>query len=344
MKTALISITENGRKLSAMIAELIEEHDSTRYCYEKHSDPHAQAFSELSTLTGELFAQCEAIVFVCACGIAVRMIAPFVQSKQNDPAVIVIDDCGKFVIPVLSGHLGGANAFAQLIAERIGAQAVITTATDICGRFSPDCFAAANDLIISDMQAAKEIAAAVLNNEKIGFVSDHPHGTLPPELTEDTGCRTGIVVSADTGRKPFPITLNLAPRNVILGIGCRRGTSEADITEAVYNTFYNAGIDTARICTAATIDLKSDEKGLLSFCSSRGISIAMYSAQELSQVQGEFTGSDFVRSVTGVDNVCERSAALCSGKELIMRKTSLNGVTVAAAEKDIYLDFERKMI
>lgn len=344
MKTAIISITENGRKLSAKTAELLEEHDTERYCYEKHSDPNAQPFAELSTLTGELFGKNEAIVFICACGIAVRMIAPFLNNKQDDPAVIVIDDCGKFVIPILSGHLGGANALAEIIAERLHAQCAITTATDICGRFSPDSFAAANGLIITDMSAAKEIAAAVLDNEKIGFVTDMAYGTLPPELAESTQCRTGITVTADTDYKPFPVTLTLVPRNVILGIGCRRGTTEAEITEAVYNTFYDAGIDTGRICAVATIDIKGDEKGLLSFCGSRDIPIMTYSAQELSQVQGDFTGSDFVRSVTGVDNVCERSAVLCSGKGLIMRKTSLNGVTVAAAERDIYLDFERKMI
>ena len=280
---------------------------------------------------------------MCACGIAVRAIAPHLRSKTSDPAVIVIDDCVRFVIPVLSGHIGGANELARRLAELLGAQAVITTATDTGGHFSPDSFAAANGLIITDMSASKAIAAAVLYGEKVGFASEYAYINMPEELSADTSCRTGIYVGC-CEKDPFPVTLKLVPRNVVVGIGCKRGTACEAIENAVISALETPGIALERVCSAATIDLKADEAGLLEFCEKHGLKLTAYSAQELMGTAGEFTKSDFVKSVTGVDNVCERSAVRCSGGRLILGKTAADGVTVAAAEIPLTLDFERRML
>ena len=272
------------------------------------------------------------------------MIAPHIRSKQTDPAVIVIDDCGSFVIPILSGHIGGANALAERLADILGAQAVVTTATDTGGKFSPDSLAAANDLLITDLQAAKEIAAAVLNGEAVGIISSYSCKGMPSELIPGEGFRTGIVIGNGGGRKPFPVTLELVPENIVLGIGCRRGTVCETIEAAVLTALEKAGIPAERICAVSTIDIKADEEGLTSFCKKHSLPLFTYSAQELSQVQGTFTSSGFVSSITGVDNVCERSAVKCSGGKLILRKTAGDGVTVAAAEKPVIIDFERKIL
>ena len=144
--------------------------------------------------------------------------------------------------------------------------------------------------------------------------------------------------------KPFPVTLKLVPRNVVVGIGCKRGTDCGTIERAVLSALETAGIALERVCSAATIDLKADETGLLGFCEKYGLKLTAYSAHELMETAGEFTKSDFVKSVTGVDNVCERSAVRCSGGRLILRKTSADGVTVAAAEMPLTLDFERRML
>ena len=138
MKAAIISLTENGRKLSELIAEKSNFLSSERFCFKSHSDSSAQSFDSLVGLVADVFNRFDALIFVCACGITVRAIAPHLRSKTTDPAVVVIDDCGKFVIPVLSGHIGGANALAERLSEVIEALAVITTATDTCGHFSPD--------------------------------------------------------------------------------------------------------------------------------------------------------------------------------------------------------------
>ena len=172
MRAAVFSVTRRGAELSKRIAKAFPDGwDVTRFCFERYPTDGAELFANLAQKTAEVFPECGAVVFVCACGIAVRAVAPLIKSKQTDPAVVVLDDCGKFAVSLLSGHLGGANRMTEIIAEAVGAQPVITTATDAGGRFSPDCFAAANGLIFKDFSAAKELASAVLRGEKIFLTS-----------------------------------------------------------------------------------------------------------------------------------------------------------------------------
>lgn len=344
MTAALISVTAKGRELSRKISALLSEKNIVkRFCFYKNSDENAVSFSDIKSLTASVFYESDALIFICACGIAVRSVAPLIKSKASDPAVIVIDDEGRFVIPVLSGHIGGANRLAGMLALRTGAQAAITTATDIGGRFSPDSFAKANGLIISDFLAAKEIAAAVLNDEKTGLVSDFVCENIPEEICTGKLCRTGICISDDVNRKPFETTLNLVPKNIILGIGCKRGIPCEVIEKHVLKSMQKSHIDTARLCAVITIDIKSDEKGILDFCEKYGLDFFTYSAKELMSVSGDFNTSDFVLKQTGTDNVCERSVVRHGGR-LIMPKTSADGVTAAAAELTLTIDFEKEFL
>ena len=338
MNTALISLTENGRRLSCVIAEKLEK--TERFCFYSHADEGAEKFENISALTEKLFDSFSAVVFVCACGIAVRTVAPFIKSKTSDPAVIVIDDCGKYVIPVLSGHIGGANRLAEHIAGLIGAEAVITTATDTGGHFSPDSFAVANSLIISDMTASKLIASAVLDGEKIGLESDYRFVNVPCEISCGKQCRTGIYIGTEN-KRPFSVTLKLIPKNIVLGIGCRRGISGQAVESAVKRVLCGAGICFERVSAVATADIKSDERGLAEFCRNYSLPVYFYSAEELSETAGSFSSSDFVKKITGVDNVCERSAVRHSGGKLTVQKTAFDGVTVAVAESPVIVDFKK---
>ncbi len=344
MRAAVISVTEKGRILSGRISgELSKKHVVKRFCFEKHSDEFSESFSDIFEAARKAFYDNDALIFICSCGIAVRSTAKLIKSKTEDPAVVVIDDCGRYVIPILSGHIGGANRIAEIIAENIGAISVITTATDSDGKFSPDLFAAANNLIICDINNAKEIAAAVLNNEKIGIKSDYPYKNPSCEISEKSVCRTGICISANTSQKPFDVTLNLVPKNIVVGIGCKKDTPCKTIKEQVEKAFLDAKISVKRICAAATINIKSEEKGLLEYCKSMGILMYTYTAGELMDTDGNFEVSDFVMLNTGADNVCERSAVRYSGGKLVISKFAGNGVTVAAAEIPVTLDFERKI-
>lgn len=341
MNIAVISLTERGRKLSADIrAHLNGEHNITRYCLIEHSDESSISFSGLRGIIRKLFDKYDALVFVCAVGIAVRVCASCIVSKLSDPAVIAVDDSGRFAVSVLSGHIGGANVLARQIAGKIGAVPVITTATDSRGLFSPDMFAKANGLVICSMDAAKAVAAAVVDGKPVGFKCAYPHSALPDELTECDGGSIGICVSGDPSEKPFGVTLNLMPANIAVGIGCKKGTSCDDITTHITRVFSDNGLDIRRLSAAATADLKAEEPGLLEFCERFSIPLRTYSAEELMSAPGTFAHSDFVEKTTGADNVCER-AAVCAGGTLTLRKTAGKGVTAAAAELPVYIDFER---
>ena len=290
------------------------------------------------TFYGDLFAACDALVFVGSCGIAVRMIAPFVRDKKTDPAVIVIDERGRFVIPLLSGHIGGANALAQRLADALGATGVITTATDINGRFSVDAWAARRGWVIGDMAAAKHVSAAILEGD-VPLCSEFPlRPPLPGGVTEGAEGPLGIYVGCRMAR-PFSETLRIIPKALHLGIGCRRGTPEAVIADAVGAVLEEHGIDPRALKCAASIDLKRDEQGLLAYAETAGLPISFYPADALAALEGDFTPSDFVRSVTGVDSVCER-AAMMGAAALLVRKTAKNGVTVALAAENLEVSFE----
>ena len=142
-----------------------------------------------SQWAGEQFqAGKEGVIFVGACGIAVRSIAPYIAGKKTDPAVLVIDECGKFVIALLSGHLGGANELALRCAGYLKAVPVVTTATDLHSRFAVDVFAKKNGCAIFHMKAAKEASAALLAGESIGFYSEFPWDGELPEGRKALSC------------------------------------------------------------------------------------------------------------------------------------------------------------
>ena len=194
------------------------------------------------------------------------------------------------------------------------------------------------------MNAAKQIAAAVLDGEAIGLQCAYPYRNLPPELTVTEKAEYGIVIAETNHEQPYPVTLHLIPQNLVAGIGCKKGTSAEQINAAVQSAFTENGLSAGRISKAASIDLKAKEAGLLKFCADSGIPLHTYSAEELMRIPGDFAHSDFAEQVTGADNICERSAVLCSGGALVMRKTARDGVTVAAAEIPVEIDFEQRML
>ena len=286
---------------------------------------------------GDCFASSEILVFVGSCGIAVRKIAPYVHDKRTDPAVVCVDELGTFVIPLLSGHIGGANALSRRIAESLHATPVITTATDINRRFSVDTWATEHGCTISSMKLAKAVSAAILERD-IPLKSDFPiAGTLPNGVISGETGNIGIYLTV-TDKEPFENTLRLIPKVLHLGIGCRRGIEKEAVERAVAQVFQENGLDFRAVKCAASIDLKQDEEGLLSFCKEHNIPIRFYTAEELEAVPGEFTPSPFVQKVTGVDNVCER-AALLGADHLIVKKTACHGVTVAVAMENWEVHF-----
>lgn len=333
MKISLFAYSRQGCRTARKVMSCFPEADLRAHTMERFAEEGFYPIRRpAEPFYGELFNLSDALIFIGSCGIAVREIAPHVRDKQTDPAVVCIDELGRFVIPLLSGHIGGANEMALKIAEHLGAVPVITTATDINNRFSVDAWAARNGLAIDNIHIAKRVSAAILERD-IPLCCDFPVVTSLPNgvFAGDSG-ELGICISY---RKisPFELTLRLIPKILHIGIGCRRGTSDSAINDAVEAVFERHELDIRAVRCAASIDLKANEEGLLKYCEDNSLTPVFYSAEELRGVPGEFTASGFVQSVTGVDNVCER-AALIGADELVVKKTALNGVTVAvAAEK-----------
>ena len=324
MKAALFCFSDSGEKLAGKLCLLLGlEQDCI----------HNRSLQNI----GALFAESDALIFIGACGIAVREIAPYLKSKGTDPAVVVIDDQGKFVIPILSGHIGGANDLARKIAFLIGATAVITTATDGAGKFSCDTWAARNDFAISSMDMAKKVSAAILKND-IPIVSDHElPSSLPDGLFKGNSGDIGIYIGIHD-KSPFKETLCLIPRTLTVGIGCRKGTSEEHLLSVIKTVFADNGLDIRAVEKIASIDVKKEEAGLLSCVEKLNAELVFYSADELNALDGDFDESAFVKNTVGTGNVCERSA-LSAGGRLVVKKTALDGVTVAVAEKERRIEF-----
>ena len=292
----------------------------------------------------ELFSSVDALIFVGACGIAVRSIAPFVRSKTTDPAVIVVDELGRQAISLLSGHIGGANALTRRIAADIAAIPVITTATDLSRRFAADEWAARNGLIIGSMKAAKDFAVEILRRD-LPLYSDFPiEGTPPGGLylyAEASASDCGLAISC-RNIAPFERTLTLIPRILHLGIGCKRNTPAENIRRAVQAVLESANLSPRALASAASIDVKRDEAGLIEYCASANLPVTFYSAEELRSLPGSFSASSFVQNTVGVDNVCERAAMRAAGEGAtrIVNKTCLDGVTVAIAQEKWSACFE----
>lgn len=327
MKAAIFAYSRRGCETVHRVIRCLEWDECRIYTMERFRE---KGFSPLAkSVYGEAFGQCDALIFVGSCGIAVREIAPWVKDKRTDPAVLCIDELGMFVIPLLSGHIGGANALARELAEKLQATPVITTATDINHKFSVDAWAVRNGYAISSMGAVKAVSAEILERE-VPLYSDFPISSrLPSGVIPGDRGDVGIFL---TYRKaePFAQTLRLIPKVLHLGIGSRRGTPAAAIADAVNRVLEDNELDHLAVKTAASIDLKAQEPGLLAFCRENGWPISFYSAEELRRIQGDFTPSAFVQSITGVDNVCER-AALLGAEKLIVKKTACSGITVAVA-------------
>lgn len=284
----------------------------------------------------------DALVFIGSCGIAVRGIAPYVKSKTSDPAVVVVDELGSFSIPILSGHIGGANELAVDLARFLGAIPVVTTATDRRGVFAVDTWAVSQGLRIANPQRIKWISARLLAGESIALQSSVPvQGPLPEGITLCDRGGDVLITHRTRGRKE---ALRLVPPVVTLGIGCRKGVAAEEIDQAFALTLAKAGCHPLAVARVCSINLKAAEPGILAFCHSRGLSYKTFSPEALMAVPGQFSASAFVRDVTGADNVCERAAVLGSGEggRLLTHKDAGNGVTMALAIAPCTITFEEQ--
>ena len=273
--------------------------------------------------TKEFFLPGNALIFVGAVGIAVRAVYGIAEDKLSDCPVVVTDDNGQFVIPVLSGHAGGANKLAMVLADLLGAVPVITTSTDINDAFSVDSFAVENRLTITDREGIKKVSVKALEDKKVTISVKN----FPPSEKAD------VIVADETDAE---YSLLLRPKKYTVGIGMKKN-KDCEQAEAFFlETLNRAGIDTCDVYAICTIDVKEDEAAVRFLRDKYRIPVLAFDKEILKKAQGDFTSSQFVQSTVGVDNVCERAAVIAAGagSELILKKQSRDGMTMAIAVRD----------
>lgn len=356
MKLAVISFTKKGNQVNQVLTkrlkdmgELCTGYVMSRFFNGDEALNGVVPVTSLQEWAREQFSHVDGMIFVGAAGIAVRTIAPYVKDKLTDPAVVVMDEQTQFCISLLSGHVGGANELAQTVAGITGAVLVVTTATDVNGKFAVDVFARERGMVMGERSAAKLISADVLEGRPVGFYSDFPvEGKLPDGFSSEKLCERNVwITSREHGEEemrfrvlttPGNGVLRLIPKVLVAGVGCRRGTPAEIVMAAVSEALKEANRSREAIKVIASIDLKKEEPGLLQCVTDLGAEFYTFSAKSLKEVPGDYTDSAFVAGVTGVGNVCERAAMKAVLQEgggcLILKKRAQNGVTVALAEKD----------
>lgn len=333
----LISFTVQGAVLADRIRARMPQHIVQRYA---RTVDASLKHTILSRMVQQACYDAQAIIFIGAAGIAVRSIAPFLRDKTCDPAVLVIDEAGRYVIPILSGHIGGANELALELAAAIGAAPVLTTATDVHGTFSVDAWARNQGLRIENPHAIRHISGALLRGEGVGLQDEFPvHGALPQGLLR-APYSTGIVISYQDVAPLFQTHLQLTPPVIVAGIGCKRGKTEQELLHALQLALSAARIRNASLNAVATITQKQNEPGLRALCATLQLPMRVFDRDTLCRAEGRFSTSVFVMETVGVDNVCER-AAVCGadGGELVMEKYVHQGITIAFACKQMEVSF-----
>ena len=316
--TAVIVFTAKARNTGTKLKNV------DRLVFYKYAEKGDIPFKNVAELR-EKIVQYSKLVFICACGIVVRTIAPFVKNKKEDFAVVVCDEDGKFAISLLSGHLGGANELAENVAEILGGQAVITTATDVNSIIAIDNYAKENSLEIDSMKMAKEVSAQLLNGEKVAFKSDF-NNEIPKDFVQ-TVEKIGVYVTYKT-IEPFENTLKLYKKSLVVGIGCKKGTPVENVESFLKTVFEENSLSEKDILKIGTIDIKKNEKAIVELSKKYNVKLEIFDKKTLNSQKGEFSHSDFVFRTVGTDCVCER-AVVAGGGKLIVKKQSCNGVTIA---------------
>jgi cobalt-precorrin 5A hydrolase len=349
MRIAIIAITRNGARLGTRLREWFagaELFVLRKYAGQagKGATPFDQ---ELRLLVKDLWPDIDGFVFIMATGIVVRLVAPHLQGKECDPAVVVMDDAGKFAISLLSGHLGGANELACRCAFLTGAREVITTATDANSLPSFDMLAKEEGWAIDDISRVKTLNALLLDGDQIAVVDPtcrvrpyfHGKGNLVFFDTFMEAFKSGAKGYLFVTNRHLPPQshsselLVLRPRNLVLGIGCNSGTSAEEIEEAVSRNLKRGFLSLNSVRCIATASAKREEEGLLAFAAKLGIQVQFYESSELNGVAAPSPPSRHAMEAIGATGVAEPAALLASGGgSLILKKVKSGNVTLAIAE------------
>ncbi|WP_296769364.1 cobalamin biosynthesis protein [Selenomonas sp.] len=360
-----MALTEQGLQLAQTIRQCMDEYVDI-YTSEKLVSSEAEkkslqvhTFTNFKEAAARNFSAYEGLIFVMAAGIVVRTIAPLLEDKLTDPAVVVFDEQGRHGISLLSGHVGGANELTRQLCQSIGATAVITTATDIQAKLAPDILANRLGLRPWPKVRIKTMNAGLLAGKKIHWRIDRtlPHSVFYKRKLEQYGQTADLYVPSQLlvvlpeeqeqlevvimGERQLPELselpsniLCLTPRRLIAGVGCRRGTPAALVMSALDTACRMIGRDRSFIDELASTIVKRHEAGILYAGDSLVRPVRFYENDRMQQMieVHQLEKSAFVQEHIGIGNVCEAAAYCSAGKRggrLALRKTNFEKVTVA---------------
>lgn len=324
MNIAIISVTNQGKEVSDKLYEELSKNPTilsvTQY--------HKNVFKSVD----ETFDTCDCIIGIMASGIMIRAIASHVESKLSDPAVLLVDDNAKFVISLLSGHMGGANNLTQYISSILDSTPVITTSTDVNNKIGIDSIAKRYYFNLENPRNIKFINKALVNNRLVNL-------TLPQSLDyiTDDNLRKSYNIIFDNGINHVLAEIDgheviLRPKKIVMGIGARRDISTQKVYDAIIQACEILKIPPNRIDFFATADVKSNEKGILDNVDKFNKELIIIDMDMIKNFDNnECSHSDFVMKQFGVKGVCEPACLLANddNSHLIFRKTAYNGVTIA---------------
>ena len=352
-KTAIVAITKNGTELGQRLMQLVPGSNlyvPTKFVFEQKAGVHSFR-QPVKKMVREVFGRYDSLVLVMAVGTAVRLVASELKSKHEDPAVVAMDEKGKYVVSLLSGHVGGANELARRVASLVGAEPVVTTASEVGETLALDLLGQEFGWRLDDMSNVNFASAAVVNGEEVGVYQDAGEQNwwkktkpLPDNIhiffslgaLEESVCSAALIITDRLLSEEWQSLLKRAviyrPKSLVVGIGCNRGVSCSRIEKAVTQVFLEHGLSTKSMRNVATIDLKRDEQGLLDFAQEHSIPVEFFSKETLMQVEFPSNPSRVAYNSVGVQAVCE-PAALRSSKHasLVVPKTKLRDITIAVA-------------
>jgi len=314
---ALVYLTERGRTLAEKILEFFP--DCKLYRFNKTDIPH-------------IYRSHKAIILIMATGIAVRSIASLIKDKKTDPAVLVMDEQGKHIIPLLGGHLQGANELAKTLAKLLNSNAVITTASDLRELPALDLWIKRCGLRVKNPSLLTKVMLKLIETEKLKIFKEQ-NVQIPLidcfQLTEDPS-EADIII---TNRVCEEKGLILIPQNLFIGIGFHEWITEEKIERSIKEILSKKGLLFEAVKAVATIDKKANNNALKGFCNKYGLKLYSFSSSELNKVKS-MSHSETVFKTVGVSSVCEQASVIASQGKLIVPKQTFKDITVAISEAD----------
>lgn len=289
---------------------------------------------KLNNITKEAMKNSDGIIFISSTGIAVRAIASFLQGKDKDPGVVVVDLGAKYAINILGGHLGGGNELTLRVCETLNSMPIITTASDNLGIIAPDIMAKKNNLIIEDLKKVKYIASLLVDGKAIGIKDDYNMIEMSKgyekvqELREDCIWITHNLKEVISRDLNYSKILKLIKKDLILGIGCKRNTTYEKLSDFISSSLIKFNLDIRAVCAIASIDIKANEEGIIKLAEKINCPFEVFGKEEIKIVQDKYDKSEFVLKTLGVNGVCEPCVEL-AGAKVTINKIKHDGMTLA---------------